>query len=228
MRIIAEVPRFESKVSTLEFLRHLLNSCHLFLSCGLIGYDQVVKQFINITHIACHAMLQHIVGIGLMSKKLSQFAAQVYKPFTNLDIILRIVVDTLRILRHIHLTTEFTLGAVCHKRRIRGKVEREYPAILLLFLRCKSSSLTSCFRQTVKLGFIRNMQSESLILLQQVLRKLQAKHRCLFRQLSKPFLASGIEQSSAAYEAIITVVEQHLLLRCQLTMMTMYILNTFE
>ena len=67
VRIEAKIPRLEFEVFTLGFLCELLDGSHLLDSRWLISDNQVVEQFIDITHIACHAMFQHVVGIGLVA-----------------------------------------------------------------------------------------------------------------------------------------------------------------
>ena len=163
-----------------------------------------------------------------MPQQLSQFTPQVNQALTDLDIVFRILVDTLRILRHIQLATQFALRAVSHERRVTGEVERKHPALLLLLLRSQGSSLTSRVGQTVELSLICDMQRKGLVLLQQILRELQTEHRSLLRQLAQSLLTSGIQQRTTAHKTIVAVVEQHLLLRRQLPMMPMHILDPLK
>ena len=118
MRIEAKVPRLKFEVLALCFLSHLLNGCHLLLGRRLISGNQVVEKFIDISHITGHTMFQHIVGIGLVSQQLSQFPSEIDQTFTDLKIVFAIVVDTLRILGHVHLTAQFTLCRIGHKGRV--------------------------------------------------------------------------------------------------------------
>ena len=207
---------------------HFFNLSDFLLGYGPISRHQVVKQLIDIAHMTCHTVFQHIVCVSLMSQQLRQFTTQVDEPFAYLKIVLSIVVRTLGILRHIHLTAQVALGAVSHKRRIRGEVECEHPAFLLLLLRSKSRCLTGCLRQSIKLSLIRDMQSEGFILLQQILGELQSQHRSFLRELSQTLLTRSIKQGTAAHKTVVTVVEQHLLFWRQLTVVTMYILDTLK
>ena len=106
---------------------------------------------IHTTHVAGHTAFQHIVGIGLVPQQLSQFSTQVDESLTDLDIILGVIVDTLRILRHIELTAQFALGAIGHEREVTGEVEGEHPPFQIHLLRRQGSSLTGGIRQTVEL-----------------------------------------------------------------------------
>ena len=72
------------------------------------------------------------------------------------------------------------------------------------------------------------MQVESLVLLQQVLRELKSEYRGFFRKLTQTFLARCIEQGTTAHKTVVTVVEEHLLLGCQLTVMTVYVFDAFK
>ena len=100
-----------------------------------------------------------------MTQQLSQFATQVDESLTYLEIILGIIVDTLRILSHIQLAAQFALGAVGHKGRIRGEVECKYPPLFLLFLGCQSCRLASSIGKAIKLSLVGNMQCKGLVLL---------------------------------------------------------------
>ena len=67
MRIEAKVPRLKLEVLSLCFLCHFLNLFDFFDGRRLVSYNQVVEQFIDIAHVACHAMFQHVIGIGLVA-----------------------------------------------------------------------------------------------------------------------------------------------------------------
>ena len=72
------------------------------------------------------------------------------------------------------------------------------------------------------------MQGESLVLLEKVLRELERQHASLLRQLAQFLLTLVVEKSTAAHEAVIAVVEKHLLLGCQFAMMLVYVLDALE
>ena len=72
------------------------------------------------------------------------------------------------------------------------------------------------------------MQGERLVFLQEVLRELQSEYRGFLRELAQTFLACCIEQGTAAHETVVTVVEQHLLLRRQLAVMTVYVFDALK
>ena len=176
MRIETEVPGFQLEILTLLFSGHLLDFCNLLNGRWLISINQVVEQFIHMTHVTSHPVLQYIVGIGLVAQQLSHLTAQIYEPLADIEIILRIVVDTLRVLGHIHLPTKLPLSAIGHKGRIAGKVECEHPTVEMLLFGSEGCSLARRLRQSVELSLVGNVQRESLILLQQILRELQPKH----------------------------------------------------
>ena len=97
------------------FLKHFLNLGDLLFSGGHIGGDEIVEELVDVADIAGHTVLHHVVGIGLMAQKLCQFATQIDQTFTDLEVVLRILMDALRILGHIHLLTQVATGAVGHK-----------------------------------------------------------------------------------------------------------------
>ena len=169
VRIEAEVPRLEFEVLAFRLLCHLLNGSHLFHGRRLVSDDQVVEQFIDIAHIACHAMFQHVVGIGLVTQQLCQFATEVDQALTNVEVVLAIIVDTLRVLGHIHLTAQVALRGIGHEGRVRGEVEGEHPTLLVHLLGRQGCCLTGCRRQTVELRLIGDMKREGFVLLQEIL-----------------------------------------------------------
>ena len=135
---------------------------------------------------------------------------------------------TLRIACHVHLLTKFTLGGIGHKGRVARHVKGEQPSLLARFLGGKGCCLTCRVGQTVQLCLVSDVQSECLVLLQQVLRELQGEHRCLLCQLAQFCFPLLIEQSTATDESFITVVEQHFLLRGQPAVMQVYLTDALK
>ena len=134
--------------------------------------------------------------------------------------------NTLCVLGHIHLATKFATGAIGHEGRIRGEVEREHPTLLALCLSLGGSSLASRIGQSVEIGLVCDMQGIGLVFLEQVLRELQTQHASLLSELTQAFLSFLVEQGTTAHKAVVTVVEQALLLLRQQTMVTVYVLHT--
>ena len=158
------------------FAEEFLNLSDFLLGGRLVGSDQIVEELIDAAHIAGHTVFQHIVGIGLVPQQLSQLTADVDQALADLKVVLRIVMDALRVLGHVHLPAQLATRAIGHEGGERGEVERKHPAVLTLFLRGLGSSLTGGVGQSVEIGLVGNMQGEGLVLLQQVLRKLKTEH----------------------------------------------------
>ena len=97
------------------FLKHFLNLGDFLLGGGFVGGDEIVEELVDVADIAGHTVLHHVVGVGLMAQELCQFATQIDQALADLKVVLRILVDTLRILGHIHLLTQVATGAVGHK-----------------------------------------------------------------------------------------------------------------
>ena len=210
------------------FAEEFLNLCDFLLGGRLVGGDQVVEELIDATHIARHAVFQHIVGVGLVTQQLGQFTADVDQALADLKVVLRIIVDAHGVLGQVHLPAQLTTGTVSHEGGIRGEVEGEHPTVFALFLCGLGSSLTGCVGQSVEIGLVGDMQGEGLVLLQQILRELEAEHRGFLRELAQAFLAGSIEEGTAAHETVVAVVEQHLLLGCQLTVVAVHILDALK
>ena len=173
-------------------------------------------------------MTEHVVGICLIAKQLGNLTTEVDQALADIEVVFAIVVNALGIVGHIHLATQFTLGAIGHERRIAGTVEREHPTLKTVFLSRLGSSLAGGIRQSVELCLVGDVQGVSLLFLQQVLRELQREHGGLLCELAQTFLACSVEQSTAAHETVVAVVEKHLLLRRQATVMAMNVLDAFE
>ena len=154
VRVESEVPRFEFESFAFSVLRLTLYCLHL-LNCGrLVGINQVVEQFVDIAHVRCHAMNEHIVGKSFVAQKLGYLSAQIDESLAYFEVVLTVVVSSLGVACHIQLLAQFALGAVGHERREAGIVESEKPSFLVGLLGSKSGSLASCFGQTVELCLV--------------------------------------------------------------------------
>ena len=224
MAIESHVPRLDILFSACHSLQLQL----LFLCCRTVGIDEVVEQSVDALHIARHTILQHIVGIGLEAQQLCYLPAQVHQSLANLQVVVLVLMNTLRIIRHIHLAAQFTLRAVGHKGRIRRRVEREHPTFQSALAGLHSGSLTCRVGQSVELCLVGDMQGEGFVLLQQVLRELQRQHRGLLGQLSQALLACLVEQCTATHKAVVAVVQQAFLLGSQLTVMAVHVLDALK
>ena len=99
-------------------LEFTFNLFHLFFSGGHVGGDEIVEEFIDVADVASHTVLHHVVSVGLMAQELCQFTTQIDQALADLEVVLRIVVDALRILGHIHLLAQVATRAVSHKGRV--------------------------------------------------------------------------------------------------------------
>ena len=72
------------------------------------------------------------------------------------------------------------------------------------------------------------MQGEGFVLLKQVLRELQRQDAGLLGKLAQLLLACLVEQGTTTHKTVVAVVKQHPLLRCQLAVVTMHILDTLK
>ena len=232
MRIERLVPGLQLPLSFLvccDFVAtHPPQLLPLFQRSWLIGRNQVVQQLVDTSHAARHAVLQHVVGVGLAAQQLGRLAAQVNKSLADIEVVLRVVVNTHRVARHVHLLAQLTLCRVCHERRVRGHVECKHPALQTALLRRLCSRLARRLGQSVELGLVGQVQRISLLLLQQVLLELQPQHRSLLRQLAQPLLSRLVEQGAATHEPVVARVEQHLLLGRQPAVVAVYVLDAFK
>ena len=201
---------------------------HLLEGGRLVGIDEVVEQTIDAADVLRHATAQHIVGIGLVAQQLCYLATEVDEAPADLEVVVLVVVDALGVVGHVHLAAQLTLGAVGHEGRIAGCIEGEHPSLELALTGLLGSSVDGGLGQPVELGGICDVEHEVLVLLQQVLRELQAQQRCLFSEGTQAVLLVLREQGATAYEAFVAVVKEPLLLRRQTAMMAMHILHTLE
>ena len=134
----------------------------------------------------------------------------------------------LGVARHIELAAQLALSGVGHKGRVARVVECEEPALLTSLFCCESSRLACRLWQSVELCLVGYVQRERLVLLQQVLRELQREQTCLFREVAQALLTLVVEQRTATHEAVVAVVEQHLLLGSQLAVVLVHVLDALE
>ena len=110
MTVIGRVPRLHHKVGSLLALGNLAE-CLFLLQCrGLVGRYQVVEQLVDILHLGCHAVFQHIVGIRVVTQELGYLAAQVDEALADGQVVLVILVRAHRVAGHVHLAAQVSLG----------------------------------------------------------------------------------------------------------------------
>ena len=217
-----EVPRLHGEVLALGLACRFADFLHLFQCRRLVCVNETVEQAIHIAAVSGHAALEHVVGIGLAAQQLRNLPAQVDESFADFNVVFRVVVRTLSVLGHIHPAAQLPLGRVGHEGRVAWEVECEHPSLLVLLLGRVRRSLNGRVGQSLKVAFIGYVERKRLVLLEQVLRKLQRQHTGFLRELAQPLLALVVEQGSTAHEAVIAVVEQLLLLGGELAVVTVY------
>ena len=103
VRIEARVPRthlVDALVSQFTNFVTLLNGSRF------VGIDEVVQQAIDTTCISGHAMLQHIVGISLVTKQLGNLTTQIDNTFADVEIVLRVLMRANGVASHVELLAE--------------------------------------------------------------------------------------------------------------------------
>ena len=163
MRIEAEIPWFHFEIFTLQFLGKGFHFFHFLFCRWLISLYQVVEKFIYMFCIACHTVAKNIVGIGFETEQLGEFSAQVYQSFADFQVVLLVIMGTYRIACHIHLFAELTLGRVGHKWRIAWIIECKDPAFFFLLFGGMRSGSFCCFRKSVELSFVCDMECKCLV-----------------------------------------------------------------
>ena len=226
--IECEVPGLHLLFVTEILGKECFHLFHFFNSRRLVGVNQFVQQLIDIGCTSRHAMYHHVIGKRLIAKELCQLATQIDEPLTNLEVVLAVVMNTLRVLRHIHLLTKLAAGGISHERRHRRMVESEHPAFLLAFAGSKSSSLAGCLGKSVEVLFVGDMQLEGFVFLQQVLRELQREQTGLLGEHSQTFLPCFVEQRTATHKPVIGFLQQHVFLRSELPMMFVDVFDACE
>ena len=116
VRIKSEVPRLHLKVVALLCLCLCLHSLYVLDGCRLVSVNEVVEQLIYVLFVGSHTMHEHVVGVCAITEQLRNLAAQIYQSAANLEIVLAVVVNALRVACHIHLAAQFALGGVSHER----------------------------------------------------------------------------------------------------------------
>ena len=192
-------------------MEHFFDLFHFLDGRRFVGVEQFVEQLIDIVGATSHPMLHHVVGKRFVAQKLRHFAPQIDEPLADFEVVFGVVVQTDRVFRHIHLPTQFALRGIGHKGRVRGRVERENPALLAVFLRRLCRCFASRFGQSVELVFVGDMQFECLVFLQQILRELQREQAGFLGELAQAFLALVVQQRTTAHKTVVAVPQQHFL-----------------
>ena len=156
-------------------------------------------------------MQHHVVGVCVVAQQLCHFASQIDEPTADVEVVFGVVVQADRVFRHIHLPAQLALRGIGHEGRVGGRVERENPAVLTLFPGRLRSSLTCRFGQSVELFLIGDVQFESLVFLQQVLRELQREQAGLLGEMAQAFLVFVAEQRTTSHKTVVAVAQQHFL-----------------
>ena len=81
------------------------------------------------TFVVSHTTLQYIISVGVIAQQLGNLATQIDESLANLKIVLRIVVRTDGVTRHVHLLSQFPLGRIRHEGRIRRHIQCESPTL---------------------------------------------------------------------------------------------------
>ena len=228
VRIVAEVPRPQFEVLTLQSPCQPFYLRHFFFGCRLVGVYQVVEQLVDITNIGCHAMFQHVVGIGFESQQLGHLPAQVHQSLADGQVVFAVIVNALGILCHVEFFPQRAVFGIGHERGIARKVKREHPALLSLLFRSQSCRLFRRFGQAFQPILVCYVQFVGFVFFQQVLRKLQRQYAGFFCQLPQLLFVSLVQQCTTPDKTVIACFEQHLLFRSQCPMVLIYIFNTCE
>ena len=223
-----EVPRLHPEILSLGLACIFLNGFHLLNGGGLVSVDELVEQFVHAFPVAGHAAFEHVVGVSLVSKQLRNLASEVYEPFAYPAVVLAVAVACHGVLGHIHLSAQFSLGGICHEWVVAREVKREHPSFLFLLLCCLCGSLACRFWQSVELLLVGDVQLESLVFLQHVLRELQREHPGFLCQLSELFLALVVQQCTAAHQSLVCVFKQDLFLWREAAVVAVYVFDSLE
>ena len=228
VRIESSIPWHEFKILSIHALCHLLQ--FLFLSNGsrLIGINKVVKQFIYICNIGCHTLYEDIISIGMITEQLSRLAANIDQSLADIYVISLIFMRTESVVCHKHFLSEVAVFCILHKRTITWEVESKHPTIEITLLCLMSCRLFLSIRETFKVILISDMEGESLLFFQQILRKLERKHTAFLCESTELSLSFLIEERTTTDETVVTLLQETLFLRCERAMIVMYSLDAFK
>ena len=211
--IVGEVPRLEAEGVALGLACLVGYGAELFDGRGLIGGDEVVEQLIDVGHVGGHAVLEHVVGEGVVAEELCQGQPDVDEPLADFYVVAVVVVGALRVACHVELAPQVAVVGVDEERGVAGIVEGEDPSVESSLLGSLRRGVDGRVGQSAELFPVGKVQCVGLVLLEQVLRELQREHRGLLGELAQPFLSVVAEQGTASHEGVVLLVEEHLLLR---------------
>ena len=219
MGIEREVPRLEGEVRALGFAGLVAHGVEFLDGGGLVGLDEVVEELIDVGHVGGHAVLEHIVGEGVVAEELRHLAANVDDAAADVDVVGIVVVGALGVAGHIELAPQVAVVGVDEEGGVAGVVEGEHPSVEVALLGGLRCGIDGRLGQSAELGAVGEVEGVGLVLLQQVLRELQREHRGVLGELAQLGLAVVVEQCAAAYEGVVFLVEEHLFLGGEVAVM---------
>ena len=194
VRVVGGVPRHHVEVVALHLPCLGAQFVALLYCRRLVGIYKLIEQVIDILGVARHALLQHIVGIGLEAQELCHLAAQVDQSLAYLEVVSLVLVCALGVARHIQLLAQRAVLGILHEGTVGRAVEGDNPSLLATLLSRLARRLYLGVGQSVEVFLVGYVQGERLILFQHILRELQREHTRLLSECAQAFLALLVEQ----------------------------------
>ena len=114
--IVRSIPRLKHKVSTHSLTCHIAKFLLFFQGSRFVCLHKLIKEVIHILYICRHTMLEHVVSISIISKKLCKFTTEIDKSLTNLNVVLLIIMGADCVVSHEHLLAKLTFLRILHER----------------------------------------------------------------------------------------------------------------
>ncbi|EJX02574.1 hypothetical protein EVA_09315 [gut metagenome] len=208
--IVPPVPSFKIEVASF-FLNHLLQLNSFLFSLRQCSVPNSLQKIISRFRCLRHFIFKLEFSKVLVAEQTSLLQAQLQDASNHLAVIVGIAIATAVNITHIHLLTKFAVICILHERNPARFVYGKHPSLNT----CSLSRLFSCylrsFGETGKILLVSDNQTESIVVCQSVVSKLNSSQSQLVVDINQFCLLCRIQESSTLDKHAVVLVEHHLL-----------------
>ena len=182
---------------------------------GAVGFQQLVEQVVHVLGIPGHAVYQHVVGIRLVAEQVGHLQAFGGQLLHDVAVVV-FPAQAQGVVGRVQFAAQVAVVGILHYRAVAGGLQRDDVAVLLAgLLGVVGQAFQHEVGQAGEQCLVRDVQAVAVGGLQGVLRELQRQQAQFLRQFAVRGLVRFGQVGAAAHEAVIRLLEQHLLFLIQ-------------